>query len=82
VSRQHHELKTETKFYQASENWKKSFEVRKNDRNFQVHDLVILAEVVNGVPTGRKLYPREIIYVLGGGQYGIDPDYCVIGLRP
>jgi hypothetical protein len=77
----HHDLKTETAFFQATERGDKTFEVRKNDRDFQRFDMVVLHEVVNGIPTGRKLAPMEIIYILPGGAYGIAPDYCVMQLR-
>ena len=74
-------MKTETEYYQAVECGDKSFEVRKNDRDFKVFDMVILHEVVNGIPTGRILGPMEIIYILYGRIQGIDPDYCVMQLK-
>lgn len=77
----HHELKTETRYYQAVENKLKTFEVRKNDRDYKCFDMVTLIEVVNGIETGRKLDGFKIIYILEGGQYGIDPDYVVLQLR-
>ena len=81
MSRQHHDLKTETEYYQASERGEKDFEVRKNDRNFKKYDTVTLVELVQGIPTGRKLDTAEIIYIIYGGQFGIDPDYCVMQLK-
>jgi hypothetical protein len=78
MPRKHHDLKTETAFFQAVERGDKTFEVRKNDRDFQRWDMVVLHEVVNGVPTGRTLDPMEIVYILPGGTYGIAPDYCVM----
>ena len=81
MPRKHHKLKTETEYYQAVECGKKTFEVRKNDRDFKIFDMIVLYEVVNGVPTGRKLDPMEIIYILPGGIYGIAPDYCVMQLK-
>lgn len=80
MSRQHHYLKTETEYYQAVEKGDKSFEVRKNDRNFKLYDMVYLQETVKGIRTGRELGGREITYILYGGIYGIDPDYCVMQL--
>ncbi|MBM3120389.1 MAG: DUF3850 domain-containing protein [Chloroflexi bacterium] len=81
MPREYHELKTETEYYQAVERGDKSFEVRKNDRDFKIFDMVILHEVVHGIPTGRKLDPMEIVYILPGGIYGIAPDYCVMQLK-
>lgn len=76
MSRQYHDLKCDTEYYQAVERGKKKFEVRKNDRNFKVYDMVTLHEYVNGVYTGRKI-SIEIQYILAGGKFGIDKDYCV-----
>ncbi len=76
-----HYLKTERKYYQAVEYGAKTFEVRKNDRDFNVFDLVVLQEVVNGIPTGRALEPMEIVYILDGGKYGVEEGYCVMQLK-
>lgn len=80
MSRQHHYLKTETEYYQLQEEGIKTFEVRKNDRDYKRGDMVYLKEVVNGVETGRTLPQKEIVYVLHGGQYGIEKGYCVLQL--
>jgi len=77
MSRQHHYLKTETKYFQAVERGEKKFELRKNDRNFKVGDMVYLQETVNGVRTGRDLSSLEIQYILYGGEYGLPEDYCI-----
>jgi hypothetical protein len=81
MSRQHHELKTETYFYQKVEAGEKRFEARKNDRNFKVYDMVTLMESVNGTLTGRKLGPFEIDFVLAGPAYGIEEGYCVFNWK-
>ncbi len=78
MSRQHHHLKTESKYYQAVERGVKKFELRKNDRNFRVYDMLYLEEVVNGEKTGRSLPAMEIRYVFEGGKYGLEEGYCII----
>ncbi len=78
MSRQHHHLKTETEYYQAIENGLKKVELRKNDRDFQNGDMLILEETVNGTYTGRKLPPMEIKYILHGGKYGLEDGHCVL----
>lgn len=78
MSRQHHYLKTETEYFQAVNNNQKHFELRKNDRNFQLYDIIYLEETVNGVYTGRSLPPIEIKYILHGGKHGLEEGYCVI----
>lgn len=77
MSRQHHEIKTETEFYQQVEKGLKRFEARRNDRNYKVYDMVTLLESVKGVLTGRKYGPVEIDYVLRGPAYGIEDGHCV-----
>ena len=72
-----HYLKCESVYFQEVERGKKKFELRKNDRDFKVGDLVCLQEVSNGVHTGRCLPTLEIRYVLAGGVYGLSEDYCI-----
>jgi hypothetical protein len=78
--RQHHELKTETQFYQAVEKGIKTFELRVNDRDFKVGDIVTLVEVVSGILTGRRLAGKEIKYILHGGQFGLPETHCILQL--
>lgn len=80
MSRQHHYLKTETEYYEAVKNGNKSFELRKNDRGFQVGDIVSLVEVINGKPTCEQRHPMEIIYILHGGKFGLKKGYCILQL--
>ena len=74
----HHHLKTETEYFQAIELGFKKFEFRKNDRNYQVNDLLYLEETENGVYTGRRLPPKEIKYIFYGGKYGLPEGYCIM----
>lgn len=82
MSRKHHELKTETAYYQQVEKGWKRFEARNNDRDFKVYDMVTLLESVNGTLTGRKIGPLEIDYVLHGPLFGIEEGHCVFTWRP
>ena len=88
-----HELKTWPDYFEAVLSGAKAFEVRKDDRNFQVGDNVALWEYwpVNIDPfaedttpdpgfTGRWIH-AVITYKLGGGSFGIEYGYCVLGLR-
>ena len=75
-----HELKTEQRFFEASAAGVKNFEVRKNDRPYNVGDYVALNEWGNEDYTGRCTL-HKIIYILH------DPEYCkegyvVLGLEP
>lgn len=76
-----HILKTWPPYYEDVLSGKKTFEVRKNDRNFEEGDWLFLREwcPVDNKYTGRQI-GYAITYVLPGGSFGIAPDYCVIGL--
>lgn len=78
MSRKHHYLKTETEYYQAVEEGIKRFELRKNDRDYQIGDMLYLEETVKGVYTGRRLPSVEIKYIFKGGKYGLKEGYCII----
>jgi hypothetical protein len=81
MSGQHHYLKTEKEYYQDVERGVKTFELRKNDRNFQVGDMLFLCETIAGEHTGNRLPPLEITYILHGGKYGLQEGYCILGIK-
>lgn len=72
MSRQHHHIKILPKYYRAIESGNKTFEVRFNDRNYQVHDMLHLEEWLNGEYTGRRI-TAEVTYMID------DPNYCKDG---
>ena len=76
-----HELKIIPRWYRDVESGDKNFEIRKNDRDFKVGDVLALKEWSETGYTGRELI-REIIYVYqGNGSYGLSEDYCILGIR-
>lgn len=75
-----HELKILPKYYEKVINGEKRFEIRKDDRNFKVGDLIRLNEFDNEY-TGRDCI-FEIIYKLDGGNYGLEKGYCVLSIKP
>ena len=84
-----HELKTHPQYFSMVYDGTKKFEVRKNDRNYQLGDELLLKEFVpqgyyeDGTQgeyyTGRIIQSR-IDYILNGGQFGIEEGYCVMSL--
>jgi ASC-1-like (ASCH) protein len=76
-----HYLKTWPPYFERIKNGQKTFEVRKNDRDFQVGDTAILNEFNPKTQefTGDEVI-RIITYVLHGGQFGIESGFCVFGL--
>lgn len=71
-----HDLKITTVFFEAVKSGCKPFEVRINDRGFEVGDCVYLREWVNDGFTGRYLR-REISFVLIG--WGVEVGYVGLG---
>ena len=76
-----HELKILPHYFVEVKTNKKTFEVRKNDRNFQVGDELLLREYF-GEKYGfsGEICHRKIIYIFFGGQYGIESDTVILGL--
>ena len=72
-----HLLKIETKYFHSIKRGEKDFELRKNDRDFKVNDLVIFKEICGGVYTDLELPLVIIKYVLFGPAYGLSHDYCI-----
>lgn len=83
-----HELKTDSEMYQAIIENRKTFELRKNDRDFKVDDILYLRETVytskemkeNNKPllyTNRGLKVR-ILYILYGPIYGLNEGWCIM----
>jgi hypothetical protein len=77
-----HNLKTWPEYFVAVLIGTKTFEIRKNDRDFNVGDELVLQEYepTNDMYSGRSV-KRTVTYVLNGGSFGIDKGYCVLGLR-
>ncbi|MBO3269239.1 ASCH/PUA domain-containing protein [Hymenobacter defluvii] len=80
ATHQTHELKIWPSCFSAVEARTKPFDVRQNDRNFQVGDAVLLREYEpeSEQYTGRVL-TRWISYVLHGGAFGVEAGWCVLG---
>jgi hypothetical protein len=78
-----HVLKTLPEYFKAVKEKRKTFEVRKNDRDFKVGDELILSEFnpKTSTYTGDTC-GREITYILKGGQFGITEDVVILGLKP
>lgn len=84
-----HELKIWPTYFQAVRDGRKQFEVRKDDRGFQVGDDLLLKEFIpadyyeHGEKeeyTGEILH-RKVSCILKGGKVGIKKGYVVLGLQ-
>lgn len=76
-----HELKILPEYFEAVATYKKTFEIRKNDRNFNVGDKLILKEWYHGRYTGREV-ERWVSYIYhGDGTFGLPDGYCVMAVK-
>lgn len=83
----HHRLKTWPTYYDAVAAGEKLFEVRKNDRFFQCGDTVELVRLDEDKHSACYSRPWQILTfrvgpVLQGGQFGLEPGYCIFSLLP
>ena len=83
-----HELKIWTQFFHAVKSGAKTFELRIDDRDVQVGDILRLSEVDRirnqWVFTGEKL-DRRVTYVCRGKtaeDFGLKPGYAIFGIEP
>jgi hypothetical protein len=81
-----HRLKTLAPYWQRVAYGEKKFEIRKNDRDFQVGDVLELEYVENeGRPIDSTAAPllcyARVKYVFCGGQYGLEVGYCIMSIE-
>lgn len=76
-----HALKTWSEQFQAIWDEVKHFEIRKDDRDFHTGDILILQEwnPKTETYTGRSAR-RTVAYILPGGQFGVEPGYCIMSI--
>ena len=81
MAKMQHTLKVQREYFQAIADNRKTFEARYDDRNYEVGDWVVFREVNPIKWTGREIGPYEIGYILKGGQFGIEKNWCVFTLK-
>lgn len=76
-----HELKILPRWFEDVAHQKKTFEIRKNDRNYQVGDTLVLKEWYRGRYTGREV-KRKVSYIYYGDYVnGLSEDYVVMAIK-
>lgn len=87
-----HELKTDPVPFQAVKDGLKRFEYRKDDRGFEVGDILVLHEtnysaalMAEGRPLGYtgRILRRRVDYIMRGNDFpgmGIPPGFCVMSI--
>lgn len=74
-----HCLKVTPEFFPALVCGDKTFEVRLNDRDFNVGDLLVLQEWDQTYT--REAVTKQVTYVLHGGRFGLQEGHVVMGLK-
>lgn len=81
-----HLLKVHKSVFYAIESGLKSFEFRKNDRDYKAGDLLVLKyyDPETSECNLTLLYPTEIYrrvsYIIYGPQFGIPEGYCIMSI--
>lgn len=83
-----HTLKTWPSYFEAIQRGDKRFEIRKNDRDFAIGDVLHLKEYDPGLDVvidRHKFTDRSLLctvtHIIYGGQFGIDPAFCVMSIQ-
>ena len=82
-----HELKCWPQWYEPQAKGDMHFDVRRNDREYAVGDIVHQREYApprSGFPaqyTGREM-KRKITHILEGGVFGVERGFCILSLGP
>lgn len=76
-------MKILPKFFEPVKRGTKTFEIRKDDRDYKVGDVLVLKEwsdIVNNF-TGRSV-TKQISYIYRGlGQYGLARGYVILSIK-
>lgn len=84
-----HDLKTDSEVFDAVFNGFKRFEIRKNDRDFHVGDMLRLREtrhsgleMLNGAPLEytQRESAHHVIYILHGPIYGLKNGWVIMSI--
>lgn len=86
-----HRIKIEPSYFSSVKEKIKTFELRKNDRDYKVGDILVLSEYVD-IPdsinsisidsfyTGSEVIAR-VKYIMDKPVYGLQSEYCIISIE-
>lgn len=74
-----HTIKLAKMYYEDVKSGKKSFELRKNDREYKQGDILRMLEYAEGEWTGREMV-AEVTYLLKD-YAGLEEGYCIMALK-
>jgi len=76
-----HDLKCWPDIFEVMNKKIKTFDLRKNDRDFKINDILVLHEYdPNEKKYTGNVISRKVIYILYGGRFGLPKDYCIMQL--
>lgn len=83
-----HRLKIYPQYFQQIKHGNKNFEIRKNDRNYELYDEILLEEFVpkgynnneEGYYTGQICH-RKIVYIFKDEGFGLEKGYVILSLE-
>lgn len=73
-----HDLKIESEYFEEVITERKRFEVRKDDRCYNVGDLLFLRELKNKKYTGRQCKVK-VTYILRDDRF-VKPGFCIMSI--
>lgn len=78
-----HQLKIRPKYFEDIANGLKTFEVRKNDRYFQVGDYIGLNELATAEKFGEtgRFILAKVVYIFEDKNF-LQPGYVILGIQP
>ena len=75
-----HELKLLPQYYKEVLNGNKNFELRKDDRDYKLNDLLLLKEWDGSEYTGKNVY-KSVNYILRDcPDYGLKKGFVILGI--
>ena len=76
-----HYLKIKPEYYKDIECGLKTFELRKNDRDFQVGDILMLIKLDSEGNETDQVIKKKVNYILKDcPQYGLKEGYAILGI--
>ena len=75
-----HKIKLSSKYFDDVKSGRKSFEIRKNDRNYRVNDILIMQEYTKSGEYTDRYIEAVIIYMLEDGNY-LKDGYVALGIE-
>lgn len=78
-----HKLKTWPEYFAQIVTGKKTFDTRKNDRDFKTGDILNLREWDNKIEqyTGRE-FNVKVTHIIPGGTFGMAKGHCFMSIEP